>query len=175
MIYRSITRVLVGLVALMVAVFSMGAIAWAEPDAELTPEKIDLIRQRCSSLQFALQQIEKRDAVSRINRGRDYDQMLRQVSALNSRFAYNKLSVPDLIQLTNDLQSAVDRFRADYDKYDTDLSDAAKIDCKTKPIDYYTIIQRARDDRTMVGDQVKVVNDLMGQYRAAVVNYRSAQ
>ena len=140
--------------------------------ADISSDKLDIVRSQCSSSQFALQQIEKRDAVSRINRGRDYDQMLRQVSAFNSRFAYNKISSPDLIQLTANIQSAVDAFRANYDTYDTDLSDAMKIDCKQKPADYYNMIVKARDDRNSVGDQVTKIADLMSQYRAAIVSYQ---
>lgn len=148
------------------------AVASAQSD-DLTADKLDLIKSQCSNSQFALQQIEKRDAVSRINRGRAYDQMLRQTSALNSRFAYNKISSPDLIQITSDLQNGVDTFRANYDRYDTDVSDALAIDCKQKPADYYNTILKARDDRNAVGDEVNKINDLIGQYRAAVVNYQN--
>lgn len=144
----------------------------AQSASDITSDKLDLIKNRCSSSQLALQQIEKRDAVSRINRGRAYDQMLRQVSALNSRFTYNKVSTPDLIQITSDLQSAVDTFRASYDKYDTDISDALKIDCKQKPADYYNTILKARDDRSSVGNKVNTITDLITQYRSAIVSYQ---
>src|SRR6266550_2796150 len=98
------------LVLTCVFVLSLGASAALHAQSAEAPSD-DLIKSKCSNSQFALQQIEKRDAVSRINRGRSYDQMLRQVSAFNSRFAYNKISSPDLIQLTSDIQGAVDAFR----------------------------------------------------------------
>lgn len=169
-----IIRVFAGSAAFMLAVFSMQATAFAQADAGLTQDKLNLITQHCSSSQFALQQIEKRDAVSRINRGRDYDQMLRQISALNSRFAYNKISAPDLVQLTSKIQDGVDKFRNSYDAYDTDVTSALNTDCKAKPADYYNFIVKARDDRNAVGDQVKAINDLMTQYRAAVITYRDS-
>lgn len=160
------------LAGISVVVFGISLAAHAQSDEDLTSDKLDLIKSRCSNSQVALQQIEKRDAVSRINRGRAYDQMLRQVSAFNSRFAYNKVSSPDLIQITSDLQGAVDTFRASYDKYDTDVSDAMKINCKQKPADYYSMILKARDDRSAVGEEVGKIVDLMTQYRAAIVSYQ---
>jgi hypothetical protein len=169
---RFVSHVPVWLAAFCVVSFMASGIAVAQSADDLTSDKLNTIKQQCSSSQFALQQIEKRDAVSRINRGRAYDQMLRQISAINSRFAYNKINAPDLLQLTTDLQASVDKFRANYDKYDTDISDALKVDCKTKPAEYYQLIVKARNDRTIVGDQVNVINDLMNQYRDAILKYK---
>jgi hypothetical protein len=172
MIRRFAKNGIVILASLFVVSLGASAAVNAQSDSDMTNDKLELVKTRCSSSQFALQQIEKRDAVSRINRGRAYDQMLRQVSSFNSRFTYNKISAPDLVQLTSDLQTAVDTFRANYDKYDTDISDALKIDCKQKPADYYNVILKARDDRAAVGDEVNKIIDLMTQYRTAIVTYQ---
>ena len=172
MIRRFAVNGILILAVVFVASLAANAVASAQSDGDMTGDKLDVIKSRCTNSQFALQQIEKRDAVSRINRGRAYDQMLRQVSAFNSRFAYNKISSPDLIQMTSDLQSAVDTFRANYDRYDTDLSDALKIDCKQKPADYYSMILKARDDRTAVGEEVNKIVDLIAQYRSAILSYQ---
>lgn len=166
---RFITRGIIGLGASFVLALGAGSAVLAQTD--LSNDMLNAIRSRCSSSQFAVRQIEKRDAVSRINRGRDYDQTLRQVSAMNSRFAYNKVNAPDLIQITTDLQQAVDAFRSNYDRYDTDLTNALQINCKDKPADYYNMIEKARSDRAAVGDQVNHIVDLMKQYRDAL-NYR---
>lgn len=162
---------LVALVVVFAASLGVAALAKAQPDA-LSQEKLSTIRNRCSNSQFALQQIEKRDAVSRINRGRAYDQLLRQISAFNSRFAYNKISSPDLIQTTSQLQDTVNAFRTHYDRYDTDVTDALKINCKDKPAEYYNAIIRAREDRNAVDEQVAKINDLISQYRQAIIAYK---
>jgi hypothetical protein len=168
---RIIGRSLIVLACVFVVSFSSGGV---RAQTDLGEDMLDTIRARCSNSQFALQQIEKRDAVSRINRGRAYDQALRQVSALNSRFAYNKVNAPDLIDLTTQIQSAVDTFRANYNRYDTDISDALKVDCKQEPADYYAVIVKAREDRNTVGDQVTTIVNLMDQYGDAVIKYREA-
>lgn len=161
-------RVAIYLVGVAVLCLGVNTAVLAQ-SSDIPQDKLNLIQQRCTSSQLALQQIEKRDAVSRINRGRAYDQLLRQVSAFNSRLAYNKINAPDLIDLTNQLQNAVNKFRDNFDQYDTDLSRAQQIDCKTKPADYYNQITKARSDRTVVNEQIKVVSGIMAQYREAVV------
>ena len=160
-------------IGVLAGVFAMafGLSLAVSAQSDITADRLEIIKSRCTNSQFALQQIQKRDAVSRINRGRSYDQLLRQVSAFNGRFAYNRINAPDLVQITADIQSAVDIFRANYDRYDTDLSDAQKIDCKQKPADYYITILRSRDDRKTVGDQVTRIAELMARYRATIVNY----
>lgn len=172
MINRNLTRITLSVMAVFLLVLGVGAAAKAQTD--LSDEMLDTIRGRCSNSQFALQQIEKRDAVSRINRGRAYDQMLRQLSAFNSRFAYNKISSPDLIQHTTDLQDAINAFRNSYDRYDTDIANALKIDCKERPSEYYALIIKAREDRNTVGEQVNKINQLISQYRSAIQKYKEA-
>lgn len=163
----------IGFAAVFMMVFAVTAATSAQ-SMGLSDDMLTIIRTRCSNSQFALQQIEKRDAVSRINRGRAYDQMLRQTSALNSRFAYNKISSPDLLQITTDLQVAVDAFRANYDRYDSDITDALKVNCKEKPAEYYDIIVRARNDRNAVGEQADKIAQLMTNYRDALLRYKEA-
>jgi len=170
MIDRMLTRIMLSFVAVFLVAFSLAGVAMAQSDT-LSDEMLDTIRARCSNSQFALQQIEKRDAVSRINRGRAYDQMLRQLSAFNSRFAYNKISSPDLIQYTTELQDAINSFRSSYDKYDTDIANALKVNCKEKPSEYYAVIVKAREDRNTVGAQVSKIEELIGKYREAIVKY----
>ncbi len=170
MIDRTLRRITLGFVAVFMLVFSAAGAVVAQSDP-LSEEMLDTIRARCSNSQFALQQIEKRDAVSRINRGRAYDQMLRQLSAFNSRFAYNKISSPDLIQYTTELQDAVNAFRSSYDRYDTDIANALKINCKDKPSEYYAVIVKSREDRNTVGAQVSKIEGLVTKYREAIVKY----
>jgi hypothetical protein len=170
MIDRTLRRITLGFVAVFMLVFSAAGVVVAQSEP-LSDEMLDTIRGRCSNSQFALQQIEKRDAVSRINRGRAYDQMLRQLSAFNSRFAYNKISSPDLIQYTTDLQDAINAFRNSYDRYDTDIANALKVNCKEKPSEYYAVILKAREDRNTVGAQVNKIQELMGKYREAILRY----
>ena len=170
--HLTVSRMIIGFTTVFVAVFAMQGVVSAQASLSLSDDKLEAIRTRCSNSQFALQQIEKRDAVSRINRGRAYDQMLRQISAFNSRFAYNKINMPDLVQITSDLQNAVNDFRSSYDTYDNDITSALKIDCKQEPSQYYGYIVQARNDRAAIGEKVKAITEFTAKYRNAISSYR---
>lgn len=160
-----------GLLCVLLAAVLLPSTVLAE---DITAEKQSLIRQNCSASQFVLDQLQKRDAVSRINRGRSYDQLTKQIAALNNRFAVNKVSVPDIAQVSGDIQASIERFRADYDHYYDEISNALKLDCKTQPVDFYQLIQHARDDRTSIGNEVVKIDELLGKYRAALLHYQES-
>lgn len=142
--------------------------AIVQAQSALGDEKKALITASCTSAQLNLQQLQKRDAVSRINRGRAYDQMLQQIKAFQSRLAYNKMSAPDINAHAASMQSQVDQFRAAYIRYDEAVSGAIKINCKEKPGDFYAFIEKAREDRSTLGAKVGDIDTLMGNYRDAV-------
>lgn len=166
------TGVLATMSAVLVVLLVPGT-AMADVLTDLTPDKQNTIRQNCSASQIILQQLQKRDAVLRINRGRAYDQLYHQISALNSRFSTNRVNVPDLVSLADDMQSNLDRFRSDYDRYYDDLTNAIKSDCKSKPVDFYQLIVKARGDRTTVAADISLVDELVSKYRLSLVHYQS--
>lgn len=139
----------------------------------LPQAQVDVIRQNCTTAQQTLTELEKRDAVARINRGRAYDMMVQQISAFNSRLAYNKVSLPQMVQLASDLQSHIDHFRNLYTAYDSLLTSAIKMNCKDKPNDFYASVVQARDQRAAVGEEVAQLEHLSAQYRTEIVNYQN--
>lgn len=141
--------------------------------ANLSDMQLQTIRQNCTSAQLTLQQLQRRDAVSRINRGRSYDQMLRQVSAFSSRLAYNNVSLSQMTQLAGDLQVTVDRFRAAYTQYDASLSSTIKIDCKNKASEFYELIGKTSNARAAVASEVSHIEVLNARYRDGLVAYQA--
>lgn len=165
---KNIKLVLIGLFVLV----SIPHPALAE---DLSADKKSIIEQNCTSSQFILDQLRKRDAVARINRGRLYDQLAHQISALNSRFANNKISTPDLAPPTSDLQSGIDRFRAAYDHYYDDVINAINVDCKSKPVDFYQFVINARADRVNIATEISKIDEQLTKYRDALVHYQTSQ
>jgi predicted nucleic acid-binding Zn-ribbon protein len=163
----------VGALLLAVAFIMLAPLSVVAQTVTLTPVQLDAIRQNCTSMQLTLQQLQKRDEVSRINRGRAYDQLLNQITAFNSRLAYNKISLPQLSQITANLQSSIDRFRTAYSAYDESLSGTIKSDCKNHPADFYNRIQTSRDQRTVLGTQVTQVEQLSALYRDELAKYQA--
>ncbi len=147
---------------------------YAQSSALLPPEQLEAIRSRCSSAQISIQQLQKRDAVSRINRGRAYDQLMNQIAAFNSRLAYNNINISELITISKELKTHVDQFRTISDQmYLEHLGNAIKLDCKNKPTEFYALIVKAREDRDRVVGEVDKIDQLMALYRERLMIYRS--
>lgn len=166
-------NILIVLSVILAALSAQGAVL-ADTNLNLTPDKQNIIRQNCVSSQMILLSLQKRDEVSRINRGRAYDQLSRQVVAFNSRFVASKINAPDLASLADDLQSDLDHFRSDYNRYYDDLTNAIKSDCKNKPTDFYQLIVKSKDERATLGSDIVLLDELLGKYRTACLRYQSA-
>ncbi len=157
----------------MVIVFVSAAFIYAPLRAQsISEEKLESIRQHCSNSKIVVQKLQKQNAVSRINRGRAYDQLLKQVEAFNNRLTYNKIDASSFSALASQLKSEVDVFRASYTIYDESLTSAIKIDCRQQPAEFYDYIVKSRTDRSAVGAEVKKIDELIRQYRQVVVDYQ---
>lgn len=147
-------------------------VALQAQDVRLSSGQLEEIKSNCVSTQLLLSKLQKRDAVSRINRGRAYDLLVRQIVAFDTRLNYNKVELPMVQQMGTDIQTGVDKFRELYYTYDEVLSYAIKMDCKAAPQEFYDTIQTTRTDRTALGLQVTKLEDLTALYRAEVVKYQ---
>lgn len=169
---NKLTRV--AAVAVLALILCAPTVVMAQEASNLSEERLNEIREGCNSAKVGLQQLQKRDAVSRINRGRAYDQVMTQISAFNSRLAYNNVSLPGLINISKELQAHVDAFRSISDKdYLEHLSSASKADCRAKPAEFYALIVKARGDRDKVAEEVVKIDNLISRYREELVRYQN--
>ena len=124
----------------------------------------DLIRSSCISAQSTLSRIEKADAVARINRGHDYSEVLALMFAMNARLAANQIAAPDLTTITAEFSSKFNDFRNHYDVYDDTMSSAVTAKCDTRPIEFYTQLERTRTARAVVRADVDSLNSSISVY-----------
>lgn len=175
MIQRVIRRyTLVAILLIVIASIFLPPLAVLAETTSLSQNQLDSIRLNCKNAQLTMQQLQKNDAVARINRGRAYDLMLNQISAFNSRLAYNKIVQPQFVQLASDLQNQIDTFRTAYNTYDGSLSDAIRVDCKGKPTDFYDLIVTTRQQRMNMGSIVSQIEQLSASYRDELVKYQTS-
>ncbi|MGD8373245.1 MAG: hypothetical protein PVI21_00075 [Candidatus Woesebacteria bacterium] len=147
--------------------------AYAQDVTWLSGNQLEEVKSNCIATQNVLSKLQKRDAVSRINRGRAYDLLARQIIAFDDRLSYNKIDLPKVQQLGSDYQKGVDSFRELYYTYDNLLTDAIKMDCKATPQEFYNIIQSARTARSSIGVQIAKLEDVTTAYRAEIVKYQN--
>jgi len=135
--------------------------------SEPTDAQIQLVRETCLSLKTTINQLHASDALLRVNMGELYESIsIKLMSGFNGRVANNNLNNNSLVTTTNSYNSLLDKFRADYQTYEEQLSSAINIDCNNQPADFYTAVALARTYR----DQVH--NDILG-LNQAIDNYQS--
>jgi len=156
------------------AAYMAAPIAAFAQAASLTSDQLQAISANCDNIKVSLNQLDRTDTVARINRGRDYDQVLMQITAFDNRLAHNKIDTSEFAQVATLLQASVDQFRAEYNTYENQLSVAAGADCKSKPLDFYADLVKARESRSAVAGQVATIASVMADYRSVVSKYQAA-
>jgi hypothetical protein len=140
---------------------------------DATAVRYQTIRDRCQSLHLLLDELQRRDLVSRTNLGREYENVARLFSAFNQRVKNNNLNAQQFEQLTSDFNSASAQFRSAYVQYDDGLIALQQIDCKDKPADFDTQLGKTRELRDITEGAATHANAIAGQYRTQMVQLQA--
>ena len=124
----------------------------------------------CRNAQVVLGQLEKADAVQRINRGRLYNNVLNLLFAMNARLSVNRILATDLTDITQNFSTGFANFRNDYDKYDDSLNDLINADCVAQPDDFYNQLNNVRADRAKLASDVANLDNLINNYKTGLTN-----
>lgn len=154
------------LIFIAVLLAALPLVARAAPDPGLVAERCDLVKS-------VLTQQRKRDLVSRINRGRAYQNAITQQQALISRMRNNQLNADSYASQASGIQAGVDRFRNAYTQYDDAMGALLQIDCAQKPNDFINQLEKVRTLRGAVGEQVTATETAMNEFREHVVTLQS--
>lgn len=145
------------------------AVVYAQTSAEYEMT----IRSRCQPVQTLLEQHQRRDLVVRINRGRVYQNLIDQMSALSTRLRNNKLSSTQFDSQLTTIKASIEQFRTAYNRYDDAMSGLIGIDCRTKPGEFATQLEVTRNLRSVVGAEIANITSATNRYRDIVVNFQS--
>jgi predicted nucleic acid-binding Zn-ribbon protein len=151
--------------AVVVASFVMVNSVFAE---DLSDTKKATIVANCATSQSTLQRISRSDISTRISRGRNYDQILKLLYAMNARVASNNITEPKLADITKRFEDKLTSFRNRYNSYNSDLKNTLETDCKSKPEDFYKDLTRARIRRETLNETIGELDDLINGYQAAI-------
>ena len=136
---------------------------FAVPSAFGMPD-ISIIEANCVSAQSVLNQIQKADTGSRINRGYDYNEILNLMFAMNARLSVNKIAAPTLTDLASQLEHNLAKFRSDYDSYADTLSSVLNVKCTNRPLDFYSRLEIARTARETLSRDVAALDQNIKDY-----------
>lgn len=151
----------------------------AESAQPLTDQYIASIKVGCADALQGILQVQRTEAATRVNRGREYETLLRLVAAFNSRIVLNKLDAPTLTSSASRIQQKFSAFQQDYLDYADKVDATLKINCKVAPVTFYDNLTSAREARGRVAADVVEIDRLLGEYQqgldALKVDLRKAE
>jgi len=156
----------------VLAVFLVSPAVSAEA-VPLSDRQIQVIKANCLGAQNSIQQLQRTEAVTRVNRGRAYESISKLFVALNSRVAINKLDAPALTSATTEMEHRFTAFKDDYSAYEDVLSDTAKLSCAVQPVTFYDTLTHARELRAKVAADIKAINEMLDAYQQGVKDLRA--
>jgi hypothetical protein len=136
--------------------------------ADLTEAQTTKIVENCSVAQSTLQRISSSDTTTRINRGREYDKVLKLFYTFNTRAASNNITEPRLTELTKQFEETLNSFRADYNRYNDQLKGAYEGNCRSQASAFYDNLTRTRDNRSQVNADIVRLDNLINDYQSVV-------
>lgn len=146
--------------------------SYAVNQAILTDAQIQSIQTNCQTAQVNLNTLHSNDAVLRVNLGERYLNVARRLMApLNSRIALNGLNGVDMAQTTVLYSQGYQSFSKAYATYKTSVEKALNIDCRDQPVEFYSAVDEARDDRKAVAKVVDEMYRLGLQYRTQLERF----
>lgn len=142
-----------------------GPMVRAQSAQPLTDEYIASIKAGCTDALQGLLRVQKTEAATRVNRGREYESILKLVAAFNSRVVFNKLDAPLLTSTTTKLQTQFNQFQTHYIDYADKVDATLEINCKQAPVTFYDSLTSARDARATVAKDVSEIEGLLDEYQ----------
>lgn len=136
--------------------------------ADLSDKHKAKIAENCPAAQSTLQRISSSDTTARINRGRDYDQVLKLLYAMNTRVASNNIAEPKLAELTKSFENTLNNFRDDYNKYNDRLKNTYEGDCKNNVDTFYDNLVKTRESRATINTDINKLNNIIEDYKKVV-------
>lgn len=132
------------------------------------------IVSKCSEIKEQLKTVQKNDARTRVHLGGRYETILTKfMTPLNVRLLENNLSNVELVENQNDFAGAKTLFNNDYINYQQDLEELVSMDCKKEPVAFYEKLDKVRQKRKIVEQDVLKLRSLISTHVRLVTSLRS--
>lgn len=140
----------------------------------ITEKQEKAIIGHCSEIKGQLKTLQKDDARTRVHLGGRYETILTKfMTPLNIRLLENNMSSAELVENQNDFAEAKSLFNNDYINYQQDLEELVSIDCKNEPAAFYEKLDKVRQKRKTVQQDVLKLRNLISKHVRLVTDLRS--
>lgn len=169
------THRLLAIVAILLLATSLVFVSVQSVKAQVTlsPDQRERIRSNCLTIKNTLNQLKVSDALLRVNRGQMYESMSSKLmDNFNTRISSNSFDNRGLVAVSSGYDTALNKFRSDYQAYERQLATAIRIDCSQDPDAFHFAIENGRALRLAVNADVQRLHQYINDYRAAVNDFR---
>jgi len=156
--------VITTLVALSTTLVAANALADGEED-----DRVHYAVQNCASIKISLTQLQRSDSDMRAYLGNIFETTANNfIIPLNLRLVRNNINQPDLISEQSDYVAAKAQFSSAYIRYARSLEDLIKLNCRTNPDRFLTQLDKTRENRAAVREQVERLQDMIRSHTERV-------
>ena len=144
------------------------------PCFAISEKQEKVIVTNCDSIKTQLKNVQKDDARTRVHLGGRYEAILtRFMTPLNIRLLENNISNTDLVENQNSFSETRELFTSDYVNYQQVLEKLVSLDCKKEPTIFYENLEKARQKRKIVEQDVVKLRNLISKHVKLVSGLRS--
>ena len=130
---------------------------------------VDRLQASCDTILGVLRRLHTSDSLLRVNIGQTYNGIsVRLMARLNSRLALNRIDSTRFVEIAGQFDQQREDFSRFYSEYEAALSSLTKVDCKSRPTEFYAGLISARDARSRLATTVQSMNDSVSDYQVEV-------
>lgn len=146
---------------LMVAIILAASLV-ALPTFAITESQETSIKEHCDAIKDDLKNVQRMDSRTRVYFGGIYETILsKYITPLNMRLVENNLSTAEFVENQNKFAEAKNAFANDFISYQKHLEELVAMDCKKEPADFYEKLEKVREKRKVVGQDVLKIRNLI--------------
>lgn len=134
----------------------------------LTNEQLSKISQRCQQIQPRLNTIKQKETAARYNRGKLYEQLIRQADAFASRMDANSRDSSVIRSRVTGIDNDFISFKNNFDSYLKSLDFAIASNCEANPRDFYGWLLKVINDKKSIAEDVKSINKSIEDYKGSL-------
>lgn len=157
------------LAVLAVFVVSLAAV----PVSAVSEAQEKAVKDNCESVKEVLKNAQKDDSRARVYLGAYYETVLSDfMMPLNVRLVENILSSANLVENQNKMADAKELFASDFVSYQKGLEELVAMDCKSEPKNFYEKLEKVRQKRKTVEQDVARMRSLVTEHLKLVNQLR---
>lgn len=146
------------LMVLMVLAFSVVSV----PAFAISESQETSIVEHCDAIKDDLKNVQRMDSRTRVYLGGYYESILSKfITPLNMRLVENNLSTASFVENQNKFAEAKNNFVNSFISYQKNLEDLVAMDCKKEPAVFYEKLEKVREKRKIVGQDVSKIRSLV--------------